>query len=529
MTSDSDLQKFKTLICQKDSTSKFVAFFLLLQILNNDREAAAQCWQYIEPSFLDKLILAGGKNVSTREAQDLQALGSSILHAYATFEQIASSHTYIKRSEALMKLYISGKIIPDETREKMEGVLETIATQAEGAANMISGKCYLDFVKKVVQQQSEPGSSLLYYILIHSTNIQGLPSDLFQEQIKSTIEAIAESLDLTVQSRIYGLGLLAKIMPVIPHERFKLYVEPKALDLIMAAIRIMLLKPVKGINHGSTLLLLAAVLRVHGHDILWDNKQAHDKTKLFVITCTLASSELRSSLAPLFEKRHSSEYMESAMHVASYFDILRIITLYLTTTEETPLKSDEIIRIRDNFSAAYGESIAYLRDRWDCSPFSPNSVHHVGPDAVPSHSDKNLPVDATILAGTQSLCLWLQEDESVQSDACGIMDALIGLIKESSAFHVNYATWILPAIEALLELDKGRAEFARLDGFDVVKAQLLALSKIVTAGFKTTSLDRVSQDANKCLSVMVAADPAKADAWMQSNERFIAMLETSDD
>lgn len=101
-----EFDQFRSLICQKDSTSKFVALFLLLRIVDRDREAAATCWQYIEPGFLDGLLSAG-KSVSEEEAKDLRALGCSILYAFASIDSIISTRSFLRRSEALMKLYVS--------------------------------------------------------------------------------------------------------------------------------------------------------------------------------------------------------------------------------------------------------------------------------------------------------------------------------------------------------------------------------------------------------------------------------------
>lgn len=52
------VEKFKFMMSQQDSTSNFVGLFLLLQIVNEDRAAAEECWNFIDPKFLDKLILA---------------------------------------------------------------------------------------------------------------------------------------------------------------------------------------------------------------------------------------------------------------------------------------------------------------------------------------------------------------------------------------------------------------------------------------------------------------------------------------
>lgn len=59
MSSTTDLvHRFKLIIKQKDGTSKFVALFLLLQILSERPDAAPECWNCLDPGFLDKLMLS---------------------------------------------------------------------------------------------------------------------------------------------------------------------------------------------------------------------------------------------------------------------------------------------------------------------------------------------------------------------------------------------------------------------------------------------------------------------------------------
>lgn len=103
----SDVDKFKAMMAQTDNTSKFVGFFLLLQILSDSPSAALECWTCIDQEFLDKLVLSKRtKSTTQEEATDLKTMGCSVLRAFSGFEQVASTSKFIKRSDALMKLYL---------------------------------------------------------------------------------------------------------------------------------------------------------------------------------------------------------------------------------------------------------------------------------------------------------------------------------------------------------------------------------------------------------------------------------------
>lgn len=144
---------------------------------------------------------------------------------------------------------------------------------------------------------------------------------------------------------------------------------------------------------------------------------------------------------------------------------------------------------------------------------------------MPSLRDRELPVDPTIMSGTQSLCLWIQEDESLHSEACGIIDVLVGLLRECKGFEVDYGIWTLPALEALLNSDKGKEECVRFGLFDVVQSRLEALGRQLV-GDSTAKLDtRVLQDANNDLAVMSATDSMRANAWITSNFSLVGRIE----
>ena len=153
---------------------------------------------------------------------------------------------------------------------------------------------------------------------------------------------------------------------------------------------------------------------------------------------------------------------------------------------------------------------SYLRDRWDHSPLCPTSAWHVGTKSLPqTGDDQKLLLDPSIISGSQSLSLWLQEDETLHSDACGIMDVFLGLIKEGKHADVDYGTWLMPAILALSSSEKGREEFNRYNGYNVVRERLETL--------KVNAKVAEHQDANNDLEIMRIVAPEKTDSWERAH------------
>lgn len=526
-TAVSNVAKFKTLICQKDSTTRFVALFLLLQILKNDEGSATECWKHIEPAFLDRLILAG-RGMTSEEAQDLQGLGVAVIHAYAFFPNIARSSSYIGRSEPLLEMYVKNKSASRDTQAQVEVILETIASSADGAAKIITCSYYQDFANVVIHNRSRIGSSILSLVLIHCADRGLLFMDIFGEQTRTTIDTISSSLSISPESRAYGLELLTKMVPLLQQESAKPYINPTSLKLIVAAIRSSLLKPIKKGDQRDTLLLLAALLSVHGRDILWNEKPTEDQLKFFMVSSTLSSSELRASLAPLSEKRDTVEYVPLAMYVSAYFIIIQNACLYLVEVESTNLAPHEILLIRDNFAAAFGETIAYLRDRWDSSCYY-NSSHDYASIQGPARIDvRALPVDMTIIAATQSLCVWLQEDESLRSEACGLMDILLGLVAASDECKIKYPIWILPTIAALTEKKIGREEFVKHGGYNVVESYLTSRSNQFRSKNSNAEEENDFLDCLSALHTLLLIKPRQATLWMESHPELADHLKSLD-
>lgn len=130
-----------------------------------------------------------------------------------------------------------------------------------------------------------------------------------------------------------------------------------------------------------------------------------------------------------------------------------------------------------------------------------------------------LPLDATIISGTQSLGIWLQEDESLHSEACGVMDVLLGLIKEGPAFKIDYGAWLTPAVLALISTEKGREEFIRHDGYSVIKERLEKL--------RPSAPVAELENANHDLEILRSIAPSQTERWEHTHAVLVDKILTS--
>lgn len=157
----------------------------------------------------------------------------------------------------------------------------------------------------------------------------------------------------------------------------------------------------------------------------------------------------------------------------------------------------------------------------------PTAAWHTEGKTQPGASDQELLADPIITSGTQSLCLWLQEDESLHQDACGIIDVLVGLIDKGHSSGLDYGIWGLPALEAMLDTDKGKEAFAACKGWDVVAKRLESLQKSLDQKGSGKDATGRLQDANNDLAVLRLAAPNKAQEWEFAHARFVARIESA--
>lgn len=133
--------------------------------------------------------------------------------------------------------------------------------------------------------------------------------------------------------------------------------------------------------------------------------------------------------------------------------------------------------------------------------------------------------DPVLISSTQSLCLWLQEDESLHSEACGLMDVFLGLLRPDTESEIDYGAWIIPAIHALIDSEKGREQFAFYKGYNTIRGRLEVLEKRLSSRDADTVTMAILQDASIDLELLRDADPRKTEKWEELHRSLVSRIE----
>lgn len=223
--------------------------------------------------------------------------------------------------------------------------------------NIISNESFLKFVQKCLADDWPLGISCITLVVNHALTIESVTADLFHESIREVIALVSQRLSTDKSSFSLFRELFTSVATIVPTERLTDFLKSETMDLVRQAVSHDLFRPSKDADHGEILVLTASLMRSEGHEFLLRNNHSQEDQRLFVLVASLAASEIRSSLAWLCDHVHDPTYHSVALKVASCYDILRIVCLYLVTTEDLVLKADDILKIRDNFSAAFTETM----------------------------------------------------------------------------------------------------------------------------------------------------------------------------
>ncbi len=214
--------------------------------------------------------------------------------------------------------------------------------------------------------------------------------------------------------------------------------------------------------------ILAGMIRLYGWEYYFAStkqEKTGENIKFMLFATSLASTEVRSSLADLADIDKTAAYSDRVTAVGSAFEIMRTMVEYLISVEDPAFTPHEIVRIHENLSSAFGETISYLRDSWDAATVATlddQNLDHYG----------RLVCDASLLASTQALGFWLQEDEAQRSDACGIIDVLLGLWREGLKSDIRYEDWIAPLVDILIDSSDCKDDFISYNGVELVRQSL---------------------------------------------------------
>lgn len=251
----------------------------------------------------------------------------------------------------------SRKTVSTETMQQIDEILRGISSTVEGAMNIMSNDLFSEFAQKSIKDSSETKMIILKNILKFLLTADAGVLDVLQEAARKLLNLVAESLNVGKDQYIDGLSLLKSVLSLSTIELQHALLESDTVERICLAISSELVKPVKGADYGDALIVLSLLLRAHGHTLLLKETTDKEQIRVFVLLCSLAATEVRSSVASLVDQTHNESYPASALRIGCCYDIMRIACLYLITTDEIVFSPDDILKIRDSFSAAFGETM----------------------------------------------------------------------------------------------------------------------------------------------------------------------------
>ncbi|ORY85117.1 Neurochondrin-domain-containing protein [Protomyces lactucae-debilis] len=510
---------------QDDRASKFVVLFILLDVLSvsSDPQVISKCWHKIDGRLLDKMLLSiETASVSGSEATDLALLGLSILHAFAGFQIVSQLRSFRRRADAVME-FISRRLRSEDSSQrealsKALTVLQSIGAEADGAIHVLTSKRFAKFAMAITDTQNQLGLQLLALCVNQASTVPKETSELFETIFTELLEQMERQIwkgDTFLRALPLVNAIVLQSNVVVKLDEH----DKKLKDFLKSA----LLCPAKGTSYADALLLMTIILQRHG--VEWLNLQDAAERTFLVVLGSLAAADIRARLSST-STRGQTDHVQftevEEMHLACNYDLMHCICVYLATSDEMPFDSEQILRLRDDFSAAFGETILYLRERWDRSSYS-------GIDPAfknENNADETLPSSPCIIACTRALCFWLQEDESLHLQASHIIDVLFSFLALEAKVGVAYSAWIFPALDALVTTDDGRNMFNTSNGWPVVEAHLLDLADRVNRGAASVNRNRV-EEAHCCLSVLQSVNAARFDAWMARHEDVLMRMLSS--
>lgn len=223
------------------------------------------------------------------------------------------------------------------------------------------------------------------------------------------------------------------------------------------------------------------------------NKSTPSSDKPFVyLFLQLVLIDIRASFPALMESLTAPSYGTTAHRLAASFDIIAAFLGYLVTVDSFvtfALTPDLLLKLRSDLSETFGLTLEFLRDRWDAAFAGAEGFE-------PGHQDKGTPLgltwdtnlrggllgDPLVMASVRALSLWLREEESLRSEAGGMVDFFLGLWTRGSEAGVDYRMWVVGALEGVLEEDHGRAQFSKYGGWEVVWGDLKNVYSVRDSG-----------------------------------------------
>jgi len=251
--------------------------------------------------------------------------------------------------------------------------------------------------------------------------------------------------------------------------------------------------------------------------------------------------DLRSSLPLLLEQLNSPKYPQAARRLESAFNVVSNYIGYLLRSMDEAsssfaLSPDHLLKLRCSISETMSLAVEFLRDRYDASVAGALGLH---PDARAGTAETSVGThltltwdskdsttvgsDPLILAGIQTLAIWLREDDNelLRKEAAGLSDMFIDLYRRSGAPDqgLDFRRPVLVALEGITVEKKGIESFLANDGWRALTDDVVSI--LQTAGDKLEA-ERGVEIIRVLLHVVESERPGPREEWMDVVTRVAA-------
>jgi Neurochondrin len=521
------------LLRAKDDTSKFVGLSLLHSWIDQDVSrlhvsAVVQCWKAIPTSFLLRLLKAQTSvKISDDDARNMSHLAIAIIHTFITLlppEEIDACGFVIYCQPLIIS--ISSVDAPQKTLVIQS--LQSMASTRFGRGNLLASPDPFALILKstAADDQLVPEVVTIARLLGMASAMNEKESLVFRDIVAYLLETLEERVDLVFQA----LTDIVNSRELNENDNWMWLGKP-----LVTMKQQFVQQPRKKLREACVLFAGSLLRRGLHPDFpsLIYGQSAKDFSLLFV---KLLMVDVRSTIPTLISILSESSYQSISFRLALSYDLLTSflsVLLRLSDNDQSDITlsiaPDQLLKLRSDLTETFSLTLEYFRDRWDAAVAGAAGLHESARAPQPSTSTSTplpltwdspaLPVakDPMILSGLRCVAIWLQEDENetLRSEALGILDMLLGLFKFESEDPeaVDFRQPVLTIIHAIIPFsDAGVDDLLNQGGWEIIAEDLMR-------GFKQSRLPDHMHDA-----IRVLLDLVDSNTVYQSREEWMKVI-----
>ncbi|PFH58204.1 hypothetical protein XA68_14024 [Ophiocordyceps unilateralis] len=527
------LANIQSLLQARDDTQRFVGLALLKSVLDNsqllrqDEAVIKSLWESLSAKFLDRLLRTGS-NPANQHASDMLDLAVSVLHTFAALlpESSRADAKFTARIPGLVGTILCSS---DETIGLTLQLLHTLVSLPQGARILVNCQDLSPLT------ENAPSHPLVLDILGFAW-LNGMADAenrlVLSQKIDATLKSLSSSFtgtDAVIFLEFLGTFLRQADPAVLPK-------DPKWLSKVCGYIHSLAMSRPTPEARSAYTNAAASLVQIYPNQapkLLFTDDRSADKAPAYLLM-NLLLIDIRSSAPTLLGQLNARDSAATTRRLASAFDVVCIFVGFLARfldgdcQDDLVMSPDSLLKIRKGISDTMSVTIEYLRDRWDASVAGAMGLHpdaRVGNAETATGSHRTLAWDSIansadddplVLSAVRTLALWLREDENelLRKEATGLTDMFMDLYRGSAPGKLDFRSPILVALEALVELDKGRDLLLRHDGWQILCKDLTDILNDTSTTNDKDGTSRGIEIVRVLVQVVEQESTGTAEAWM---------------